>query len=189
MASQSSEQNQLPGEEVTHASNRGGMAGSIAKGVHAASRACSWVALVAIVAMLLSVFIDVVTRTANRPLPGNIDIAEILMIPAAYFAMAHTHVLKGHVRVEIVYDRLPKRLKAIFDSITFLLATGVYGFVIAAMARRAWAIFTSPDQGPVTLLLGIPTAPLFMVIAVALAVLCLELLVSFAEAVAGKASR
>lgn len=167
--------------------------GSIAhrteKRIHTASRTLNWIAGVALILLVLSVFVDVFARWINKPVPGNVDIAEILLIPAVFFAMAHTHVLRGHVRVEIVYGRASTRVKGILDSITYFLAIGVYGFIIWAMADRTWAIITSPSPGPVTYGLGIPTVPLLIVIVAALFLLCLELLIDFSQAVTRAAGR
>ena len=167
----------------------GGIAHRAEERIHTASRALNWVAGVALILLVLSVFVDVSARTINRPLGGNIDIAELLLIPVAFLAMAHTHLLRGHVRVEIVYSHVSTRIKGILDSITLFIAAGLYGFVIWAMVNRAWGIITSPDPGPVTLALGIPIFPLLIAIAVALLVLCLELLVNFSHAVAQAAGR
>ena len=167
----------------------GGMAHRTEERIHAASRVLNWIAGVALVLLVLSVFVDVFARFINRPIGGNIDVAEMLLIPAAFFAMAHTHLLKGHVRVEIVYSRVSTRIKGILDSITLFIAVGLYGFIVWSMANRAWGIITSPKPGPVTLALGIPVFPLFIVIAIALLILCLELLVDLSHSVARAAGR
>ena len=152
--------------------------------IHTASKSLNWVACLAVILLVLAVFVDVFARFINRPVPGNIDTAELLLIPAVFFAMAYTHTLDGHIRVEILYTRMSTRTKGIMDSITLLIAIGVYGFMIWSMANRVWRIITSPDPGPITIGLGIPIFPLFIVIVVALIVLCLELLVNFSHAVA-----
>ena len=170
-------------------SKLGGIAHRIEERIHTASQALNWVACVALILLVLAVFVDVFARTINRPVPRNVDIAEILLVLAAFFAMAHTHLIRGHVRVEIVYSRVSTRIKGILDSITHFLAIGVFGFVIWAMANRAWGIIASPGPGPVTMTLEIPRVPFFIVIAVTLLVLCLELLVDFSRAVARAAGR
>lgn len=167
----------------------GGIAHRTEARIHTASRALNGIAMAAVILLAIAVFVDVFARTINRPLTGNIDVAELLLILVAFCALAHTHLLRGHVRVEIVYSRLSTRIKGILDSITLFLAVGVYGFVIWAMASRVWRIITSPGQGPVTFGLEIPTFPFLIVIVVGLLVLCLELLVNFSHAVARAAGR
>ena len=157
--------------------------------IHATSKALNWVACFAVILLVMGVFVDVFARWINRPVPGNIDTAEFLLIPAVFFAMAYTHRLDGHIRVEILYSRLSTRTKGIMDSITLFIAIGVYGFMMWSMAARVWRILTSPDPGPITIGLAIPIFPLLILIVVALILLCLELLVNFSHAVARAAGK
>lgn len=157
--------------------------------IHTISRVFNWVACVALTLLVLSVFVDVFARNINRPVPGNVDIAEMLLVLAVFFAFAHTLAIRGHVRVEIVYSRASTRVKGILDSITYFLAMGVYGFIVWAMANRAWEIIASTSPSSVTMTLEIPRVPLFIVVAVTILLLCLELLVDFSHAVARAAGR
>ncbi len=157
--------------------------------IHTTSKALNWVACFAVILLVMGVFVDVFARWINRPVRGNIDTAELLLIPAVFFAMAYTHRLDGHIRVEILYTRFSTRVKGIMDSITLLIATGVYGFIIWSMANRVWRIVTSPDPGPITIGLAIPIYPLLIVVVVGFILLCLELLVNFSHAVARAAGK
>ena len=165
------------------------LAHKIEEKIHTTSKALNWVACLAVILLVMGVFVDVFARWINRPIPGNIDTAELLLIPAVFFAMAYTHRLDGHIRVEILYTRLSIRVKGIMDSITLFIAIGVYGFIIWSMANRVWRIITSPDPGPITIGLAIPIYPLLIVIVIGLILLCLELLVNFSHAVARAAGK
>jgi len=134
--------------------------------------------------LMLSVTVDVVARYIRHPVAGNIEVAELLLIPAAFFAMAATHLNRGHVRVEILHSRLPTRVQGIMDSFTLLLSTGIFGLIIWAMANRVGRIIASPGLGPVSDLLGIPKFPLLIVIIIGLILLCLVLLIDLVYAVA-----
>jgi len=157
--------------------------------IHTTSKALNWVACFAVILLVMGVFVDVFARWINRPVRGNIDTAELLLIPAVFFAMAYTHKLDGHIRVEILYTRMSTRVKGIVDSITLFIATGVYGVMIWSMANRVWRIVTSPDPGPITIGLAIPIYPLLIVVVVGFILLCLELLVNFSHAVARAAGK
>jgi TRAP-type C4-dicarboxylate transport system permease small subunit len=165
------------------------LAHKIEGNIHTASKSLNWVACIAVILLVTAVFVDVFARWINRPVPGNIDTAELLLIPAVFFAMAYTHMLDGHIRVEILYTRMSKRVKGIMDSITLLIAIGVYGFIIWSTVNRVRDIITSPDPGPITIGLAIPIFPLLIVIIIGLIVLCLELLVNFTHAFARAAGR
>jgi len=157
--------------------------------IHTTSKALNWVACFAVILLVMGVFVDVFARWINRPVRGNIDTAELLLIPAVFFAMAYTHKLDGHIRVEILYTRMSTRVKGIVDSIRLFIATGVYGVMIWSMANRVWRIVTSPDPGPITIGLAIPIYPLLIVVVVGFILLCLELLVNFSHAVARAAGK
>jgi TRAP-type C4-dicarboxylate transport system permease small subunit len=170
-------------------STPGTVAGRIEAAIHAASKAISYVSGVALVLMVIAVLVDVITREIGASVPGNIDIAELLLVLVAYLAIPYTYAIKGHIRVDLVYRRLSPRVKGILDSITHLLAIGAYGFIVWAMADRAWSIFTSAESEPLTLALEIPIVPFFIVIAFATLLLCLELLVDFTKAIVRAAGR
>jgi TRAP-type C4-dicarboxylate transport system permease small subunit len=149
----------------------------IENGIHKASRALDWIARGILVMLAISVLVDVVARNINQPITGNVEVAEPLLVAIAYFALAYTHMQRGHIRVEVLYTRFSQRTKDILDIITTLLATGVFGAMVWALLSRVVSIAASPDSGPLTPgILEIPLAPMFVIIALGVLVLCLELI-------------
>jgi TRAP-type C4-dicarboxylate transport system permease small subunit len=149
----------------------------IENGIHTASRTLDWIARGILVMLAISVLVDVVARNINQPITGNVEVAEPLLVAIAYFALAYTHMQRGHIRVEVLYTRFSARTKDIMDIITTLLATGVFGAMVWALVSRVVSIVASPDGGPLTPgILEIPLAPMFVLIALGVFVLCLELI-------------
>jgi TRAP-type C4-dicarboxylate transport system permease small subunit len=149
----------------------------IANGVHFAGRVALYSSAIFLMVMLLVVVADVVTRFARVPFKGAYDLGEMLMVCITYTALAFTQYEKGHVRVDILLARLPRRVALGLDTIT-LTACAVVAFLITwAMTGRVWEVFSDPGPDPVSLLLGWPLSPLYLLMAVGAFLLGLEFLI------------
>jgi TRAP-type C4-dicarboxylate transport system permease small subunit len=162
----------------------GSAAVGIEKGIHSASRTLGWIARVILVALAISVLVDVVARNINQPITGNVEVAEPLLVAIAYFALAYTYMHRGHIRVEVIYTRFSERTKDVMDIITTFLGAGVFGVMVWALVSRVISIAGSSSSGPLTPgILEIPLAPMFFLIAIGVFVLCLELILDIVAAV------
>ena len=137
-----------------------------------------------LVLLAISVLVDVIARNINQPITGNVEVAEPLLVSIAYFALAYTHMHRGHIRVEVLYTRFSARTKDILDTVTTILATGVLGAMVWALAGRVVSITATSGRGPLTPgILELPLTPMFVLIAIGVFVLCLELILDIASAV------
>ena len=75
--------------------------------------------------MMLLTASDVTLRQLKSPLMGTIDITEFLMAILVSFGLAYCAIRKGHVKVDLIVERLPIRVQAIFDTVTTLLGLGL----------------------------------------------------------------
>jgi TRAP-type C4-dicarboxylate transport system permease small subunit len=150
--------------------------------VHVTSLWTCRIAGLILVILVGIVTIDVLGRKMGHPLMGSIDLGEIMLIPIAFFAMAYTQSIKGHVKVKIIIEHLPRRVQALLDTITLLLSTLIYALIVYAMVNRALGVIQSTAPGPVTSLLEIPIVPFYGVIAFGCLLLCLELIVDIVHA-------
>jgi TRAP-type transport system small permease protein len=133
------------------------------------------IGMVMLLLMMLVVVIDVAGRyLLNKPLPGSIDIVELLMVIMVFFALAYCG--EGHLRVDVVYSHLPKRLQMILDCATFAASVFIVALISWQLFARAWNIFTDPP-GPHTLNLDVPIWPFLCIAGVGSLIFCLELLV------------
>ena len=138
------------------------------------SRTINIIGMVMLILMMLVVAIDVTGRYLfNKPLPGSIDIVELLMVIVVFFALAYCG--EGHLRVDIVYGHLPKRVQLILDCITFAAGVFIVALISWQLFARAWNIFVDPP-GPHTLNLNVPIWPFLCVAGVGSLIFCLELL-------------
>jgi TRAP-type C4-dicarboxylate transport system permease small subunit len=73
--------------------------------------------------MMFLTTVDVVLRYIfNSPLPGVYTLCEMLMVGAVYPAVAYVQQIKGHVRVDVLIDRLKGNLRDTFEISTLFLA-------------------------------------------------------------------
>jgi len=159
--------------------------GKTEKIIHASSLILDWISRIILVILAITVIIDVIMRNIGMPVTGNVEIAELLMVALAYFAIANTHRQRGHIRVEILYSRCSVRTKDILDTITYSLAIVVYGLMTWALLNRFYSALTSSGKGPITAgVLELPISPMFLLIAFGLCVFCLELLIDLIKAAA-----
>lgn len=91
---------------------------------------------VGVVMLVLNVVVDVVGRLVfNAPFPGTIEYTTYWWMPTlALFAFAFTEQRQEHIKVTILLDALPPRMRQIVEGVFGLMATAL----IAALAYYAW---------------------------------------------------
>ena len=98
---------------------------------NASSRWVNWVAGVGLLAMLGLTVADVIgIKLFKWPIPGAIEMVGFLGVLVVAFAIAHTQVLRGHIHVEFLTMRLPKRAQAGIAAFVSLL--GLVLFILLA---------------------------------------------------------
>ena len=92
-------------------------------------------------AMLL-VSAEVISRKLfNTPIPGQLELGELLMPPIVFLAIAYTQSTGGHVRMTLVIDHFPAPWRHAAEIVVKLLAIAVCAvlcFYSAKYAYRAW---------------------------------------------------
>ncbi len=89
--------------------------------------------------------------------------------------------VKGHVCVDLVTSQLPPRAQAIIESVTSLLALGLFSLVTWRNVLHAETVLRRHD---VSAELFIPISPFVLFVALGVAMLCLVLLVHFFHSLA-----
>ncbi|MFW6126057.1 MAG: TRAP transporter small permease [Chloroflexota bacterium] len=122
---------------------------------------------VCLLALMMVTFITVVFRSLPMRsdwLVGGYEFSEMFMAMLTPFAMAYAWYKAGHVRIGLVRDKVPPRVRALIDALSSLLGA-VFCFFVA------WGVYklgiTSLDIGRATNLRDIPIGPFqFLFIAV-----------------------
>jgi len=102
------------------------------------SLAAAGLAGVALVFLALIGTADVIgSQFLGRPVPGTVEIGASLMVAGIALGLPMAQYARRHVRVEIIVDRLPPRVRAALDIVAqFSLAV-----MLAGIAWMGWRMF------------------------------------------------
>lgn len=127
--------------------------------------------------LLLGIMLLVVSDVAgrylfNKPVHGTLEITEFVMVAIVFFTLAHTQAIKAHIKVELLLERMPRKLRLILELITYL-----FGLVIFALitwqgylsALDAWEVQEETDG-----LIPFPIFPAKLTIPIGCFLFCLR---------------
>lgn len=134
-----------------------GIVNKMSRYVGLITRVLLWIAGAGLVGMLLLIVADVIgIKIFSSPVPGGIELVAFFAVIAIAFAVAETQVMKGHVAVDFIVEKFPRRLKLIVDIVTMLFSVGLF-------AIMAWYSFKYGnklrDTGEVSMTQKIPFYP------------------------------
>jgi len=136
-----------------------------------------WVGLVGLLVVMFITCIDVIgAKLFLRPVFGALDIVMLSQLVAISFAISFALILGRHVRVEFFVARLPRRVKAVIDSIIFLLGLTLFILIIWRLCVYGYSLQTGGEVSATAL---IPLYPFAYGIALASIPVCLVFLLEF----------
>lgn len=146
-------------------------------GIHATSRAFSYVSGFVLFLMMIFISADVIARYLfKHAIPGSIDFIVVMMVIFVFPAFANVTRLRGHVRTDIIYDTLSTSVRGFLDSISVFLGLCFMILLSWQLGARAWNILHH--------LPGIATAyfqwqhwPFIIIAMVGCILMCLELII------------
>ncbi len=104
--------------------------------------ALSLVSAALVLFAMLLVSAEVILRQLfNTPIPGQLELAELLMPPIIFLAIAYTQATGGHVRMTVLIDHLPPAWRHAAEILVKVLAIAVCAvltFYSAKYALRTW---------------------------------------------------
>ena len=129
--------------------------------------------------MTLLVAADVVGRYVfQNPLTGSTDLIELMLVFLVFFGLAYCAAVDGHVSVDVVYSRLPRRVQRNLDKITSAASVIIFALMAWRMGLRAWDNAQDPE-GFVTSMLLIPHWPFMFLAALGALLLFVQLIINF----------
>lgn len=145
---------------------------------HFAGHLASWfngIAAAAVAAMMLLTCMDVILRLWRHPIPGTYEMVSMLGAVFVSFSLARTSVDQGHIAVDFLVQRFPKRLQHVIEAVNSIIcalffAIVSYQCVIYALDLKA--------TGEVSMTLQMPLYPFVVGVAVGSAMLGLVLCTS-----------
>ncbi len=158
------------------APGEGGALGAIDRAVHLVERLTALLSGFGIFVMMMFGVAQIVSRKVlNWPIPGYIDVVEIMMTFLVFLGLAYTERLGGHIRMEIFVSYLKGRTLWLFELIGVLVGLFVCGVLVKYSWDHAMRAYTSGDSTIDIQLLWWPSK---MVVPAALTLLFIRLLVS-----------
>ena len=134
----------------------------------------NWIAGTGLVAMLLITVADIIgIKILKSPVPGAIEIVGFLGVIITAFALAHTYVKRGHIKVEFIVMRLSSGVQKILSLIASVLSLALFVVI-------AWQSFefgrVLQKTGEVSMTQGIPFYPFVYAISFCSLAVCLVLI-------------
>ncbi|MFP4213383.1 MAG: TRAP transporter small permease subunit [Desulfohalobiaceae bacterium] len=143
--------------------------------IHKLALRFSQLAQVALVLVMLIIVGNILLRAVWRPVTGSYEMVEILGAVLLSLGVAHCAVLKSHVAMTFLVERMKPLNRAISDFLTNLISSLFLGYI-------SWGIFKYTakvySRGLSTTSLDIPLYPVYFLAGFGLSVLAL---VSFLE--------
>jgi len=122
-------------------------------------------------------FLNTIQIGSTFSIKGWYEITEFLMVILVAFTLAYCGIEKGHVVIELILNRVSKRVQAIVSIVTNFLSLGFFAIITWQSALYVTQITRS------TTVLVIPAWPFVAVVAIGTAVLCLVFLLHFFESI------
>lgn len=158
------------------APGQGGVLGAIDRTVHVVERGTALISGFGIFIMMMFGVAQIVSRKVlNWPIPGYIDIVEIMMTFLVFLGLAYTERLGGHIRMEILVNQLKGRTLWLFELTGIIVGLFVCGVLVKYSWDHAMRAYNSGDSTIDIQLLWWPSK---MVVPAALTLLFIRLLVS-----------
>jgi len=110
------------------------------RGITLVSRGFNVLAGTAVVAMMLLTCADVILRLFRHPVPGTYEIVGFLGTVVISFSLAYTSLEKGHIAVELLIEKLPRRIQTGVESVTSFIGGALFALI-------AWQSNTSVGEG------------------------------------------
>jgi TRAP-type C4-dicarboxylate transport system permease small subunit len=102
----------------------------------------AWLSMAGVFTMMVLIVVDVVLRTFFRSSLLFVDeVCGYLLVAVAFFAYAEALKRDVHVRVDMLFQMLPRRLQARFDLVfaaVSVAAVGTVGWASVVMVSRAY---------------------------------------------------
>jgi TRAP-type C4-dicarboxylate transport system permease small subunit len=118
--------------------------------IFSAARKFNVVSGVALTAMMVLVFSNVVLRAVWRPVLGTYEFTAFLASVTISFALANCAVEKGHVAITLFTDRLSSRSQAVCGIVVGLISTALFTVLSWQSALYAMVIRRSGEVAPTT---------------------------------------
>jgi TRAP-type C4-dicarboxylate transport system permease small subunit len=147
---------------------------SAEKVIRIVTRISNTLAMGVLVIMMLLTVADVLLRYAfRRPILGTVELTEYMMIPVVFLAIPWCAMKGAHAKIDLVIERLPPRVQAIFDSVSGLIGLFMISLICwqgLLESKNMWVSHIGADM------LNVPTYPFYLIVGIGAFLFALVLL-------------
>lgn len=142
-------------------------------------------ATLATIVMMITVTADVVYRaTVSKSVPGLMELSETVLVAAVFLGMAYTGATNGHIAVDLLTERLPRKVSRWLISFGWILTSFIVGWMLYATLLRA---MQSTSAGEIRMgLVNWPLWPARWIIVIGLAAMLIIALLNVVRTLGGK---
>lgn len=147
---------------------------------------CDYIAYAGIFITVVITVTEFVFRSFGKPIEGTYDIIGLIQVILVCFALPYCTFQKGHIRVDMFMERLPKRVQTVIDgiisllSLSFFLVVAWQSVVLGSSFRRT---------GDVSMTVFIPFYPFVYIIALSCVCVALLILSDIVESIVSEVKR
>ncbi|MEM8853694.1 MAG: TRAP transporter small permease [Pseudomonadota bacterium] len=137
------------------------MARILDKTIAAIAMVCGAVAALTILVLAGFVLASIVSRLAGLYVPGLTDYAGYCLAIAGAFGMSYTFAQHGHIRVEVLLDRLRGRVRFVLEIAVLLLSTAMAIYLARYLILMTLVSYDFQDRsdGSDEILIYVPQIP------------------------------
>ncbi len=104
------------------------------------ARIFDWIGRGFLVACILLVVCNIIGTLMGSPIPGTYEYIGVLTAVTISLSLAYCQVNKGHIRINILVDRLPMRVQAVLGIIGSIISAVLFGLVVYASYKSGMAL-------------------------------------------------
>ena len=151
------------------------------KAINFLSRVASYIAMVTVGMIMMLTVTDVFMRYIfARPITGSTEMTEFMMV-FLIMSIVPTAVANGHIRVDILMERLTPKGQALFDAITIFVGSWLV-VILGWRAFMACLFMIRNDVRSPTL--DVPVYPFYVIMAIGFISLFFSMIFIFVQKIA-----
>lgn len=125
----------------------------VTKIIHTVNRYLFYLAAIPICAAAILTICDIAGRAFRHPIPGTLETSALFLAVTVALTLPHAQAMKDNTIVDVFFNFLPAKLKAVLDFMMTVLSLIIVGFIIrgswnfVAFSKRTME-WTDPNQWP-----------------------------------------
>jgi TRAP-type C4-dicarboxylate transport system permease small subunit len=134
------------------------------------------------VMMLLSVADVIGRKFFLRPIEGTAELVGILLVIAASMGLGYCALIKGHIRISILFDRFSRRGQAAIDVFAYLVCVAA-GVIITWQGSLRMYTYIFKQLGGRTAIVSLPLWPFMGVMVIGFAWLTVIMIIQLVTSI------